>query len=53
MTVIAVLALPPREGLVLPALSETSPLSPAAASELYEASLVDTIRAIDRSGANR
>ena len=51
MTVIAVLALPPREGLVLPALSETSPLSPAAASELYEASLVDTIRAIDRSGA--
>ncbi len=51
MTVIAVLALPPREGLVLPALSETSPLSSAAATELYEATLVDTIRAIDRSGA--
>ena len=51
MTVIAVMALPPREGLVLPALSETSPLSSAAAAELYEASLVDTIRAIDRSGA--
>ena len=51
MTIIAVLALPPREGLVLPALSETSPLSSAAATDLYAASLVDTIRAIDRSGA--
>ena len=51
MTVIAVMALPPREGLVLPTLSETSPLSSAAAAELYAASLADTIRAIDRSGA--
>ena len=51
MTVIAVLASPPREGLVLPALSETSPLSTAAATDLYEALLADTFQAIDRSGA--
>ena len=51
MTVIAVLASPPREGLVVPALSETSPLSSAAATDLYEAMLADTFRAIDRSGA--
>ncbi len=51
MTVIAVLASPPREGLVLPALSETSPLSAAAVTDLYEAMLADTFQAIDRSGA--
>ncbi len=50
MTVIAVLAMPPREGLVLPELAETSPLSTTAATELYEAMLRDTFRAVERSG---
>jgi len=50
MTVLAVLASPPREGLVLPRLAETSPLSAAEAAELHEAMLRDTFRAIDASG---
>jgi glycosyltransferase A (GT-A) superfamily protein (DUF2064 family) len=52
MTVIAVLAKPPREGLVLPELAETTPLSEAAVAELYEAMLRDTFLAVDRSGAD-
>jgi glycosyltransferase A (GT-A) superfamily protein (DUF2064 family) len=52
MTVIAVLALPPREGLVLPELPETSPLSSTAATDLYAAMLADTFRAVERSGAD-
>lgn len=52
MTVIAVLAQPPREGLVLPQLAETSPLSEAQVTELYEAMLRDTFLAVDRSGAD-
>ena len=51
MTVLVVLALPPREGLVLPQLPETSPLSPSAATDLYRAMLADTFRAVERSGA--
>ena len=50
MTVIVVLAFPPRQGLVLPALPETSPLSAAEATELYEAMLRDSFRAVERSG---
>jgi glycosyltransferase A (GT-A) superfamily protein (DUF2064 family) len=52
MTVIAVLADPPRPGLVLPRLAETSPLSPAAAADCYEALLRDTVRAVDASGGD-
>ncbi|WP_433623452.1 TIGR04282 family arsenosugar biosynthesis glycosyltransferase [Halomicrococcus sp. NG-SE-24] len=50
MTVIAVLADPPREGLVLPDLPETSPLSTAEATELYAAMLKDTFVAAANSG---
>ena len=50
MTVIAVLADPPREGLVLPELPETSPLSTAEATELYAAMLKDTFAAVENSG---
>jgi len=52
MTVIAVLAEPPREGLVLPRLTETSPLSEAQVAELYEAMLRDTFLAVARSGGD-
>ncbi|MFC4448318.1 TIGR04282 family arsenosugar biosynthesis glycosyltransferase [Halorussus aquaticus] len=50
MTVIAVFADPPRPGLVLPRLAESSPLSPAEAADLYAATLKDTVRAVERSG---
>ena len=52
MTVIVVLALPTRDGLVLPDLPETSPLSSTAAADLYAAMLADTFRAVERSGAD-
>jgi glycosyltransferase A (GT-A) superfamily protein (DUF2064 family) len=52
MTVIAVLADPPRPGVGYPTLPETSPLSQAEASDLYEAVLRDTVRAVDRSGGD-
>jgi glycosyltransferase A (GT-A) superfamily protein (DUF2064 family) len=50
MTVIAVFADPPRPGLVLPELAESSPLSEAEAAELYAATLKDTFRAAEHSG---
>lgn len=50
MTVIAVLADPPREGLVLPDLPDTSPLSTTEATELYAAMLKDTFAAVANSG---
>lgn len=50
MTVVAVLAEPPREGLVLSELAETTPLTEAETAELYEAMFRDTISAIHRSG---
>ncbi|RLM57350.1 DUF2064 domain-containing protein [Halobellus sp. Atlit-31R] len=50
MTVVVVLADPPRPGLALPRLAETSPLSNAEAAELSEAMLRDTLRAVERSG---
>ena len=50
MTVIVVLAAPPRPGLVLPELAESSPLSEAEAADLYAAMLKDTFSAAERSG---
>jgi hypothetical protein len=50
MTVVAVLADPPRPRLTLPRLAETSPLSEAEAAALGEAMLRDTLRAVERSG---
>ena len=50
MTVVAVLADPPRPGLALPRLAETSPLSESEAAALSEAMLRDTLRAVERSG---
>jgi glycosyltransferase A (GT-A) superfamily protein (DUF2064 family) len=50
MTVIAVFADPPRPGLVLPRLAESSPLSESEAADLYAAALKDTFRAVERSG---
>jgi len=50
MTIIAVFADPPRPGLVLPELAESSPLSAEEAADLYAASLKDTFRAAERSG---
>lgn len=50
MTTIAVLTDPPREGLVLDRLVETSPLSPAEARDLYAAFFRDVIRAVETSG---
>lgn len=52
MTVVAVLAEPPREGHVLTRLAETSPLSTAEAADCYEAVLRDTMLAIHRSGGD-
>ncbi|WP_129116378.1 DUF2064 domain-containing protein [Halegenticoccus tardaugens] len=52
MTVIAVLADPPREGLVLPELAETSPLTEIEAAELYAAMSKDAFLAAERSGGD-
>lgn len=49
MTTVAVLADPPREGVVLPELSP-SPLSEEAATFLYSAMLADVTTAVDASG---
>ena len=50
MTVVAVLATPPREGAVLPSLDETAPISAAEAAELYAAMLVDAMATVEASG---
>ncbi|MES3162436.1 MAG: DUF2064 domain-containing protein [Halorubrum sp.] len=50
MTVVVVLANPPREGLVAATLAESTPLSTAEAAELYEAAFRDAVLAVDRSG---
>lgn len=52
MTVVVLMADPPRPGLGFPQLAETSPLSPAEAADLYEAVLRDTMVAVERSGAD-
>jgi glycosyltransferase A (GT-A) superfamily protein (DUF2064 family) len=50
MTVIAVFADPPRPGLVLPDLADSSPVSETEAADLYAAMVKDTMRAAERSG---
>jgi glycosyltransferase A (GT-A) superfamily protein (DUF2064 family) len=50
MTVVAVLADPPREDLVLSTLPESTPLSASDAVALYEAALADTVTAVQDSG---
>lgn len=52
MTVIAVLAEPPREGLVLSDLVASSPLTEAEAADLYTAMLKDIFVAVSRSGGD-
>ncbi|MBB6645530.1 DUF2064 domain-containing protein [Halobellus ruber] len=52
MTVVAVLADPPRPGLALPRLADTSPLSAAEAASLSAAMLKDTLRAVEASGGD-
>jgi hypothetical protein len=52
MTVICVLADPPRPGLVLPDLVASSPVSADAAAALYEAALRDICRAAEASGGD-
>ncbi len=50
MTVVAVLADPPRPGLAAPRLADGSPLSEADAASLAAAMLKDTLRAVEDSG---
>jgi glycosyltransferase A (GT-A) superfamily protein (DUF2064 family) len=50
MTTVAVFADPPRPGLVLPNLVETTPISPEEAADLYGAMLADTCLAVEQSG---
>jgi len=52
MTTIAVMADPPREGLVATDLAATSPLTEAEAAELYAAMLKDVFVAVTRSGGD-
>jgi hypothetical protein len=50
MTTVAVTIDPPRDGLVLPELPETSPLTAAEATSLYEAMAADAFLAVAESG---
>ncbi|UIO98738.1 hypothetical protein Hbl1158_09290 [Halobaculum sp. CBA1158] len=52
MTVVAVLADPPRPGLALPDIAESTPLSATDTADLYAATLKDTLRAVERSGGD-
>ena len=52
MTTIAVLADPPRDGLVATDLASTSPLTEAEAAEWYAAVLKDACVAVDKSGGD-
>ncbi|RYJ14112.1 hypothetical protein ELS19_09150 [Halogeometricum borinquense] len=52
MTVVALMADPPRPGLVLSELAETSPLSETEAADLYAAMLKDSMVAVSRSGGD-
>jgi glycosyltransferase A (GT-A) superfamily protein (DUF2064 family) len=52
MTVVAVTVDPPREGLVLPRLSETSPLSEQEVVSLYRAMVADAFEAAVTSGGD-
>lgn len=50
MTELAILATPPRPGLVLPRLSETAPVDPVEAATLYDAAFRDVLLAVEASG---
>lgn len=50
MTTVAVLADPPRPGLVLSELVESTPIAPDEATDLYGAMLADTCLAVEQSG---
>lgn len=52
MTQLALLASPPRPGLVLPGIADRTPLSEREAADLYEAALRDTVRAAATSGGD-
>jgi hypothetical protein len=52
MTTVAVLADPPRAGLVLSDLVATAPIDPDAAADLYAAMLADVCRAVESSGGD-
>ncbi|MFT4890378.1 MAG: glycosyltransferase A (GT-A) superfamily protein (DUF2064 family) [Halobacteriales archaeon] len=52
MTVLAVLATPPHDGIVLEDLPTTAPVSATEAASLYEAFLKDTFRAVEASGGD-
>lgn len=52
VTTVAVLCDPPRPGVVLPELVETSPLAPGEAADLYAAMLGDVARAVADSGGD-
>lgn len=52
MTTVAILVDPPRPGLVLPELPNTSPLSAAEAADLYAAMTRDVAVAVERSGGD-
>jgi 2-phospho-L-lactate guanylyltransferase (CobY/MobA/RfbA family) len=52
MTTVAVLADPPREGFVLPALADRTTLSTTQIARLYAASLSDVLSAVEISGAD-
>lgn len=52
MTVVAVMAEPPRPGRVLSRVVDETPLSPGEAANLYEASLSDAVRAAATSGGD-
>jgi glycosyltransferase A (GT-A) superfamily protein (DUF2064 family) len=52
MTTVAVLCDPPRDGLVLPDLPGTSPLSTSEATDLYTAMLKDVCGAVEASGGD-
>ncbi len=52
MTIVVVLANPPREGLVGTEIAASTPLSTAEAAALYEAQIRDLTVAVDRSGGD-
>jgi hypothetical protein len=52
VTVVAVMLDPPRDGLVLPDLPASSPLSVADATGLYRAMATDVLRAVEASGGD-
>jgi glycosyltransferase A (GT-A) superfamily protein (DUF2064 family) len=52
MTVVVLLADPPRPGLCFPDLAATSPLTESEVAELAAAIAKDTMRAVERSGAS-